>query len=575
MQSAEASERLKAIRELEGTGRADSAVAIPALINCLKDPDAQVRAAAAMAMVPVMSGAGTTETGNNDVHAAVSALREGLKDSQAPTRAVVANALGMIAMTWSGSTGAIDLAEINESLIDSARDRDAEVRMTAIRGLGGISPKVTDAPPNVLVAALEDGSEKIRGEAAQALLHFHRGLPRLIPSLARSVEKAPPRFRPGYLVVLKGIRPPKFTGDAALALAWILGSSDREVRYLAASAFAEFRDGAHAAIPSLIKSLRNEGGSARRDLGAPATPDPVIAAAMALGRVAPPSAMAAESAGALIEVLRSSDPKRRHAAAHELGQFPADPAMISALTESVGDRDETVRAAALQSLDVIGEKTPLTTDPKPVAAALEDESAQVRCMAARAVRHFGPAAAPALASLFRNLREAVADKRTGDAVEFALALGKIAPKDGSFTEAKAVLVAALTSDDGAARSNAAWDIGALGPAATAAVPALIELLKGATDNRDPWGDRKRAARSLGLIARDTPEANQVVTALLASLEKRPDGPGTKEIIEALARFGPKAARAIPLLRSLLNANKVNAVDTELAEKVLAELERAE
>ena len=47
---------------------------------------------------------------------------------------------------------------------------------------------------------------------------------------------------------------------------------------------------------------------------------------------------------------------------------------------------------------------------------------------------------------------------------------------------------------------------------------------------------------MGLIARgDTPEANQVVTALLASLEKRPDGPGTKEIIEALARFGPKAA----------------------------------
>ena len=60
MQSAEASEPLKAIRELEGSGRADSAVAIPALINCLKDPDAQVRAAAAMAMVSVVSGVGTT-----------------------------------------------------------------------------------------------------------------------------------------------------------------------------------------------------------------------------------------------------------------------------------------------------------------------------------------------------------------------------------------------------------------------------------------------------------------------------------------------------------------------------------
>ena len=254
----------------------------------------------------------------------------------------------------------------------------------------------------MLVAALEDGSENIRAEAVQALLHFHRGLPRLIPSLARSVENTPARFRPGYLVVLKGIRPPKFTADAALALASILGSSDREVRCLAALVLAEFRNDAHAAIPSLIKSLRNEGGRPSR-FGSPATLDPVIAAAMAGPRRAA-NAMAAESAGAFIEVLRSSHPKRRQAAARELGQFPADPAVISALGESVGDRDETVRAAALQSLDIIGEKTPLTTDPKPVAAALEDESAQVRLMAARAVRHFGPAAAPALPSLVRNLR---------------------------------------------------------------------------------------------------------------------------------------------------------------------------
>ena len=68
------------------------------------------------------------------------------------------------------------LLKSNESLIDSARDRDAEVRMTAIRGLGGISPKVTDAAPSVLVAALKTGRRKSGARAAQALLHFHRGL---------------------------------------------------------------------------------------------------------------------------------------------------------------------------------------------------------------------------------------------------------------------------------------------------------------------------------------------------------------------------------------------------------------
>ena len=80
-------------------------------------------------------------------------------------------------------------------------------------------------------------------------------------------------------------------------------------------------------------------------------------------------------------------------AAHELGQFPADPAMFSHRDRSaIGTRPSA--PAALQSLDVIGEKTPLTTDPKPVAAALEDESAQVRCMAAQGGETFRPGCRP-------------------------------------------------------------------------------------------------------------------------------------------------------------------------------------
>ncbi len=84
--SAGAAERLKAVHELESTGLDDAGVAIPALISCLKDPDAGVRAAAAMGIIPVMSNVNTRSDGAEIARAAVSALRESLKDSDAAAR---------------------------------------------------------------------------------------------------------------------------------------------------------------------------------------------------------------------------------------------------------------------------------------------------------------------------------------------------------------------------------------------------------------------------------------------------------------------------------------------------------
>jgi hypothetical protein len=50
------SDRIDAIHELEGSGRVDTEVAVPALIRALRDSDAGLRSGAAMALVSAVPG---------------------------------------------------------------------------------------------------------------------------------------------------------------------------------------------------------------------------------------------------------------------------------------------------------------------------------------------------------------------------------------------------------------------------------------------------------------------------------------------------------------------------------------
>ncbi len=394
LQQGDAGARILVIHELEGLGRVDPEVAIPALVVGLEDPDATVRAAAAMALVSATNGAGAVESAYGEVRDAVGALIRSLKDERADVRAAVVQALWMLTITWSGPTGWIDRSRVFETLVAAAGDRDAGVRLAALRGLGAVGIRVVDAPPSVLAAAIEEEeSEQNRAAAVFALVHFRRGLSQLVPALLRSLESARPEIRPNYREVLGAIRAPQFPVEAQPALIAMLGSADAEVRALGASALATYKNTPPEAIPALIQSLGDSRGTkpagpespppSSKDLMALAveglgpfvmqksspSKDAVVEAAKTLGQFAPPTEQAAEAIAALVKVLKSGNTPQRIAAARALGQFPIDPfqqregwqpgqplpevhvnpLQIPALTAALGDAEPPVRAAALRA----------------------------------------------------------------------------------------------------------------------------------------------------------------------------------------------------------------------------------
>ncbi len=125
--------RLEAIRELQRLGPQDPEVALPALVGVLADPEPVNRGAAAEALVTVIQGAGGDGSDPDQVHGAVAALMGLLEDPDAGVRTRATQALWMIALLWQGSPRIIDLDAIAESILRTADDRAAEVRLETVR----------------------------------------------------------------------------------------------------------------------------------------------------------------------------------------------------------------------------------------------------------------------------------------------------------------------------------------------------------------------------------------------------------------------------------------------------------
>ena len=151
--------RLAAIRELEHLGPQDPEVAVPALIDGLSDPVAANRAAAAESMAAAVPGIGAIGPGREEVRDALAALTERLGDPEAAVRVRAAHAICTIVLAWHGSAQAIELDALEAELLRRADDRDADVRAAALQGLSALAQRISDAPPDRLIAALEDPSE--------------------------------------------------------------------------------------------------------------------------------------------------------------------------------------------------------------------------------------------------------------------------------------------------------------------------------------------------------------------------------------------------------------------------------
>ena len=133
----------------------------------------------------------------------------------------------------------------------------------------------------------------------------------------------------------------------------------------------------------------------------------------------------------------------------------------------------------------------------------------------------------------------------------AEALGKIDPGGPSAGIVLQALTEILRVGHPYRRAAAARVLGEFGPAAVAAVPALISVVRENAGTKAGLGDGGLAAAALGRIAPGTPHADEAVTALTEALEAKSEHT-RDQAIEALMLFGPKAAVAIPRIRALVN-----------------------
>jgi HEAT repeat protein len=231
--------------------------------------------------------------------------------------------------------------------------------------------------------------------------------------------------------------------------------------------------------------------------------------------------------------------------------------VIAALDTALGDRDVNVRAAAAAALGRTGpliSKEPIA----PLRKALEDKSAAVRAAALMAVANFGAGLDPIVQTL---IKQAEPDD---PAVREACAKALQELKPPAVTSASVpALVAGLRNPDREVRLQVVNLLSRLGRDSKDAIPGLIATLKEPLDSDNVGvggfggsavssysGPAIEAARLLGEIA---PDSASAATAIMALTEVVKAGPAKRRTAaaDALARFGPAAAGAIPALITML------------------------
>jgi HEAT repeat protein len=442
-------------------------------------------------------------------------------------------------------------AEMDTAITAATRalsDPEAPVRVEAAVALarfgaanspGSESPDVDRARSiarSLLDAFQRDQDAGVRASAAFALASIYRAVARMGKPAADSAEPDP--LKPETLVAafdtqlqrdpanrISLIAPLEQLGPLSMpappGLQAVVDDPSIVVRGQALLALSHFRGGADGAVLVLLEDLANNTGPFAPDYAA-------MAAAMHPTPVVVP---------ALIQSLESDDGLVREAAATLLARV--EPAPKSAARSLI---------AAVK---------------KAVAAGEGPDSGRDRMQAVPTTG--GGALAP------RGGRRREQPAPGSISHDLAIALAKAAAPE----ESVPLLVAVLKRRGSESRIAAAIGLDELGPAAHAAIPALIVTLKEAmaAEGNTASGYGGWAARALGHIAPKAAgarAASQDAIAVLAeALDARNDSI-RGAAAQALGDFGPEAARAIPRLRALREDK-----DTAVQNSARSALERIE
>ncbi len=256
-----------------------------------------------------------------------------------------------------------------------------------------------------------------------------------------------------------------------------------------------------------------------------------------------------------LERLRGGDAKTRLDAVYAIEKIgPPAQAAVPELVRLLSSSDWLTRTGAVRALGAIG---PAAKEALPALAALaKEKDEEVRKAAEQATSRIAkPAAAPAPAA---NAGEVMYKGkplshyvRKLDHPDFTTRLFAHSAIDAIGPAAAAAVPALLAVLDGreparkldepSLKGAALASLGAIGPAALPAVPKIAAAL-----SSDDVELRRAAARSLARIG---PAAKEAVPALITALQE-PVMDVRTSVMQALGEIGPEARAAIPALKAL-------------------------
>jgi HEAT repeat protein len=457
-------------------------------------------------------------------------------------------------------------------LIDALGSVNAEVRLHAARALRPLAsdPRSATAVPAILATlktSLQDGlrpampprpDDRLVGETADVAVWLLGWIApetgsadEAIAILAEVIRAGPPRLRQSAADSLE-----RFGPAAQAPLIGLLNDRQPGVRLAAAKALESMIRGRNRAgmidVEGTFSALSEVLGD--RDEAVR------IAVLDALGATAQNSEM--EPPDSLAACLSDQSAGVRIAAIESLACFRSglDRWITSIFEVLEREADVHDRSAALRALLRVHAQPFSAPSILALTRGLGTRHSEVRCAAAYLLSTLGTDAAQAIPALIEAMSCPLDPTFVGPgklddpwawdpAVAATRALSQIAPGTRRADEVIRALTDVLQTGHPRRRVVAAHALGRFGPAAVAAVPALIDVVKmDAVTEPGRW-DGASAATALGWIAPDTPLGDEVVAVLIEAL--RSGTPSTRQsAIEALTRFGPKAATAISRLRDL-------------------------
>jgi HEAT repeat protein len=299
--------------------------AVPELVACLKDDDAEIRREAIAALGRIGPSA----------KQAVPAIANALADQDAGVRYTAAYSLGVIGPEAAGAMAALQKL---------SGEKDPLMQIVSGWALLRLDPKNEASRKAIMELGLtcaDHENPRVRAAVVNVLADLHQGEPEVTAALVKALadEQLP--------VVLTASNALVKAGAPSIApLVEALGRSD--LRANAAATLSRFGKDARPAVPALIKALEDDRAAVRRE------------AVLALTAIGPD---AQEAVPALLERLRGdSHWDVRRVSAKALGQIAAErPEVMAALRQATEDKDPDVRDAAKEAIQP---KPPAKVEPK-------------------------------------------------------------------------------------------------------------------------------------------------------------------------------------------------------------------